>query len=140
MGKGTWVEITSKSKDGIKIQKRVEALHAIRVSQGAKPEDPFLTAWDLDSLVLSNKPLKNGQALAERLKLHLAQLKSSFPQLSINPHSYGMHSLRRGGVVAAWEAGIDIDKLKAHGRWRSDAIQSYLTANLKIKLSVSQSM
>jgi hypothetical protein len=51
-----------------------------------------------------------------------------------------MHSLRRGGTVAAWAGGMDIEKLKAHGRWRSDAIKAYLTASIEIKLSVTLSM
>jgi hypothetical protein len=51
-----------------------------------------------------------------------------------------MHSLRRGGTVAAWAAGMDKARLMAHGRWRSNAIKAYLTASLAIKLSVTQSM
>lgn len=63
------------------------------------------------------------------------------PTIADNPSSYGMHSLRRGGVVAAWQAGVDIERLKAHGRWRSDAIiRSYMTGNTAIKLSVTRCM
>jgi hypothetical protein len=42
--------------------------------------------------------------------------------------------------VAAWAGGMDIEKLKAHGRWRSDAIKASMTASLDIKLSVTFSM
>lgn len=70
----------------------------------------------------------------------LSELRQRYPHIALNPNSYGMHSLRRGGTVAAWAGGMDVEKLKAHGRWRSDAIKASMTASLDIKLSVTLSM
>jgi hypothetical protein len=79
--------------------------------------------------------------LADRLKDLLLSIKPIHPHLDINPQAYGMHSLRRGGVVAAWQSGqVDVEKIKAHGRWKSDAVRSYMTAGLDIKLSVAAAM
>jgi hypothetical protein len=134
------VVIVAKSIDHIKLQSRVKAFYDSRISQGASQDSPLLTTWDLDRYQLSSKGFSSGQALAERLRLYLRELKAKYPDLLLNPHSYGMHSLRRGGTVAAWEAGVDMEKLKAHGRWRSDAIQAYLTATVSIKLSITKVM
>lgn len=138
-GKGATVMIVSQNGP-IQIQRLVAAHLRRRRQAGAGPEDPLFTRWDLDNYCLSSVALANGQALAERLKLYLRELKSRLPDLQLNPDSYGMNSLRRGGVVAAWEAGIDYELLKAHGRWRSEAIRAYLSATLRQKLSVSAAM
>jgi hypothetical protein len=122
------------------IMSKVRRYFDLRTKDGADGDDPFLVSWDLDSRSLSSQPLKTGQALAERLKLHLSALKRKFPQLEVNPDAYGMHSLRRGGVVAAWKAGIDVERIKAHGRWKSDAVLVYMTPDVSIKLSVTQAM
>jgi hypothetical protein len=107
---------------------------------GAQPEDPLLVAWDFTNRRLAKHGLSSAQALATRLKLLLAEVQAWKPSLGINPASFGMHSLRRGGVVAAWQAGVDIEKIKAHGRWRSDAVRVYMTPGLDIKLSVTAAM
>ena len=51
-----------------------------------------------------------------------------------------MHSLQRGGVLAAWLAGVDIENIKSHVRWRSDAVRAFTTANLEIWLVVTTTM
>ena len=51
-----------------------------------------------------------------------------------------MHNLRRGGVMAAWLAGVDYTKIKVHGRWRSDAIKAYLQTTVAIRLQVTEAM
>lgn len=89
---------------------------------------------------LGSTRIANGQALAVRLKGYLTELRDKYPGIAVNPASYGMHSLRRGGVVAAWKAGVDIEKIRMHGRWRSDAVRVYMTAGLDIKLSVTAAM
>jgi integrase len=140
VGEGVGVCVVNVTKDGVSLVDRVEVAYHARLAQGAKPEDPFLTRWDMDLWTPSDAPLKNGQALAERLKTYLTEVNARYPSLATNPNSYGMHSLRRGGTVAAWAAGMDKARLMAHGRWRSNAIKAYLTASLAIKLSVTQSM
>lgn len=119
---------------------KVRRYMALRTAMGASPDDPFLVSWDQQQLRLSPKPLAKGQALALRLQTLLKELKKLYPTINVNPDSYGMHSLRRGGVMAAWAAGVDVEKIKAHGRWKSDAVRVYMTPDLSIRLAVTKAM
>lgn len=139
-GQGATLTITSISTDGIPIYKHVQAWFALRLADRAPPTSPLFTSWDMDGKRPSNMPIQNGQSLANRLRTHLVVLKRRFPELEINPSAYGMHSLRRGGVMAAWLAGVDIEKIKSHGRWRSDAVRAYMQANLEVRLVVTTTM
>ena len=139
-GQGAQVTITGTSADGIRIADYVDAWLTFRLSQNAQPGDPFFTAWNLDARRLSSLPIKTGQALAERLKLHLRALIQKFPAISVNPDAYGMHSLRRGGVMAAWQAGVTVEKIQAHGRWKSDAVRAYMHTTRSMRLQVTQGM
>jgi len=140
-GKGAHVYISSKCA-GIEVVERVRALlrELARLSDH-KPSNPLFPAWDYQSKQLSPVlPLQNGQALSTRLKGYLVELKQQFPNLPVNPSCYGMHSLRRGGVVAAWEAGVSLEHIKAHGRWKSSAVQVYLSPNVGILLATTASL
>jgi hypothetical protein len=140
-GQGAQVSITGLTKDGIRIAHYVSAWLRYRTAHGAVPEDALIVAWDLDSRSLSpTTPIKTGQALAERLKLHLRDVLQRFPGLQVNPNAYGMHSLRRGGVMAAWHAGIPVEKIKDHGRWKSDAIRAYMHTTRSMRLQVTHGM
>ena len=125
----------------IRIRSTLHRWYGYRVEQGAGAGDPLLPAWDLVALNTHvHRPLRNGQALSDRLRQYLQDLKRTAPDLQINHLVYGMHSLRRGGTVAAWEAGVNMQLLMAHGRWRSDAVRAYLQATQKQKLSVTTAM
>ena len=139
-GRGADVMIHANTRDGVPISKFVRRLVDARLAAGATPEDPLLTTWDLDTRKLSGAPLTSGQALAKRLSVYLRELASEHPNLRLHPESYGMHSLRRGGATAAWEGGASREKLMAHGRWTSAAVDKYLTATLAVKLSVTDRM
>jgi hypothetical protein len=52
---------------------------------------------------------------------------------------FASHSLRRGGVSAAWQCEVGRELLKGHGRWSSDAIDLYLQASVETKLTVTAS-
>lgn len=137
---GASVTITGTTCDGIDIAGPLEHYMHIRAAQMPTPTSPFLVRWDLDAKTGRSDTGITGQALARRLQQHLRSLKRKYPSIRVNPDSYGMHSLRRGGVTAAWEAGIDIEKIKAHGRWRSDAVRTYMQANRSIRLMVTCNM
>jgi hypothetical protein len=139
-GRGAQVFLTNESKDGISLLSRIREIYDLRRRQLGTEDGPLFSSWNMDHQCLSNSPLSSGQALADRLRAYLSELRQRYPHIALNPNSYGMHSLRRGGTVAAWAGGMDIEKLKAHGRWRSDAIKAYLTASIEIKLSVTLSM
>lgn len=139
-GEGAQVTIIGISRDQIRIADYVQQWLAHRRAMGAQPSDPLFTAWNLDARRLSNSPLKTGQALAERLKLHLTCLTRSYPDIRVNPEAYAMHSLRRGGVMAAWQAGAPVEKIQAHGRWKSDAVRAYMHTTRSMRLQVTQGM
>ena len=40
--------------------------------------------------------------------------------------SYSLHSLRRGGATAAYNANVDYINIKRHGTWRSDTFWQYI--------------
>jgi len=140
IGQGATITIAAMSKDDIPILSIVQRWCNLRSNSGAGNTAPLFTSWDLDSRSPTHKPLSNGQALAKRLQLYLQALKGRYPALLVNPSDYGMHSLRRGGVLAAWLAGVDIEKIKSHGRWRSDAVRAYMQTNVEIRLMVTASM
>jgi len=141
VGAGAVIYVSAVTRDGLRIADGIRNLLELRRASGAGPTDPLFPAWDLDARRLyKSTPLSNGQALAQRLQKYLKSLLSTHPDLAINPSSYGMHSLRRGVVVAAWKAGVDLERIKAHGRWKSDAVRAYMTPDISIKLSVSAAM
>ena len=138
---GATVVLAGATCDGWDVWSMVSRYTNMRTQQDAGPEDPFLVAWNLDAWALSSQRLASAESLAARLKQHLREVKARYPSLPLSPESYGMHSLRRGGVLAAWAAGVELAKIKAHGRWRSDnGMRPYLTAGIDIKLQVTSAM
>lgn len=139
-GKGVWVHIVA-ANGGLKIWETVERYLQYRRRQGGVDSDPLLTAWDFGARCLTPaRAIASGQTLADRLRSYLVRLKAWNPSLLLSPGSYGMHSLRRGGVVAAWESGVPLELLMVHGRWRSTAIMAYLQATTAHQLTVSAAM
>jgi integrase len=139
-GAGATVTLVAITRDHIRLADKLSELLTVRKQNGAGPSDPLFPSWDLDTRTLSRTAaLSSGQALAKRLTLYLTTLAKTY-NVSVNPQSYGMHSLRRGGVVAAWAAKLDLERIKSHGRWRSSAVNAYLVADLPIRLSVSAAM
>ena len=134
-GEGASVVIAEIARGGVEVAKIVQAWLKIRASSAPSQEDNLFTVFREGHII--NEPLRNGQALGSRLAIYLNEIKCKYPDLSISPKQYGMHSLRRGGVSAAYQAGISRDLLKGHGRWKSDAIDAYLSTSLDMKLSVS---
>ena len=49
--------------------------------------------------------------------------------LGYSPRQFSLHSLRRGGATAAFEAGINFTHIKRHGGWASDAFWQYISPN-----------
>jgi integrase len=137
---GASVTITGVTTDGIDIIGPLQQYIARRAKFAPSQTSPLFTSWDLDARTCTAATPISGQALAVRLQQYLETIKAKHPSIEVNPSSYGMHSLRRGGVIAAWEAGVDIEKIKSHGRWRSDAVRAYMQATRAIRLQVTGSM
>jgi integrase len=49
--------------------------------------------------------------------------------VGVTPHVYSLHSLRRGGATLAFNSGVPVDRIKAHGTWASNTVWTYLTSN-----------
>lgn len=137
---GATVTIAGVTRDGVDIIGPLQRYIQLRARHRPSPSSPLFTTWDLDALSCRATTRLTGQVLAQRLQLHLSALKAKYPDIQVNPRSYGMHSLRRGGVIAAWESGVDIEKIKSHGRWRSDAVRAYMQATRDIRLMVTTTM
>ena len=60
----------------------------------------------------------------------LRQLSHAFNQLVSQlrplPTNLSLHSLRRGGATLAYQAGVPLEVIKAHGTWASDSVWSYI--------------
>ena len=46
--------------------------------------------------------------------------------LGYSPRLYSLHSLRRGGATAAFNANVDYIHIKRHGTWKSDSFSDYI--------------
>jgi hypothetical protein len=140
-GQGALVPIAGASGQRWDLWSPVSRYLDLRRTAGAQPADPFLVQWDLDTRRLGREPIKTSQALAIRLQGMLTRLKQTYQDLELCPEAYGMHSLRRGGVMAAWAAGVEVALIKLHGRWRSDSgMRPYLTPDLRTQLRVTSRM
>ena len=84
----------------------------------------------------------NKQWIAEKLT-------STLLKAGHDPTTYSGHSFRRGAANSAIAAGIPIDDVKKMGRWKSNAVEKYLTqasadtllfaANKRLQLAPSNS-
>ena len=68
-------------------------------------------------------------------------LLQNLEKIGISKSSFGLHSLRSGGVTASSNAEIPERLIQRHGRWKSDnSVKGYIHDSLKSKMSVSQSL
>ena len=52
--------------------------------------------------------------------------KAVLSEIRLDPHDYGTHSFRRGGVSFALGARVSLNTISIIGDWRSDSIFLYL--------------
>ena len=50
--------------------------------------------------------------------------------LHIPNNGHGFHVFRRSGAIAAFGLNVDIENIKVHGNWNSDAIHTYLRSSI----------
>ena len=134
-GKGVHIFIHGTPNCGINVFQYIQEFLIARSVQGAGPND-FLFCSVSTRGISPGTQVSSG-FLTDRLRALLGEIHTHFPHLHMNPTIFACHSLRRGGVVAAFEAGADVVLLKAHGRWRSDAILVYLSVSTTTRLSVT---
>jgi hypothetical protein len=53
---------------------------------------------------------------------------------------YGFHSLRAGGATVAAKAGVAEQHIKAHGNWKSNAVQVYIRPGVEERLIASSAL
>ena len=77
-----------------------------------------------------DKPLflVSSQGLPSILTAHRVRsvLKRSITSLGLPPGDYGFHTFRRSGACWAFDSDVNLNHIKTHGGWRSDAIWRYL--------------
>lgn len=135
LGKGALIYIYWFPKAGINVFKYIQVHLVNRVTQGGRIDDPLFSSFSGHDSFSNNGISKS--FVTDRLRAILTVLHSNYPFLNLDTSLFASHSLRRGGVVAAFEAGISIELLKAHGRWRSDAILVYLSVSEQTRLIVT---
>ena len=53
-------------------------------------------------------------------------LRTAVDAIGLCPSEIGFHTFRRSGACWAFDHNIDLNQIKVHGGWRSDAIWRYL--------------
>jgi hypothetical protein len=67
----------------------------------------------------------------------ISSLKEAILATGQDPSHYSGHSFRRGAANSAVSAGITKDELKELGRWKSDAVDRYLTTASSTELRLA---
>jgi len=67
-------------------------------------------------------------------------VKKLVASIGMNPQKFGSHSCRKGGCTTAVESGVDIRLVARHGRWKSQAVMTYVKDSKDSKLSVTRLM
>ncbi len=56
-------------------------------------------------------------------------LKQLIASLGLNPEHFSLHSLRRGGATSCYNAGVELNAIRHHGTWQSDAFWTYIVSD-----------
>ncbi len=107
----------------------VQAFHQLeKVSPTTSPNQPLLTVQ------------RRGRACAITTKTLSKLFKIIVKALRLDSEMYSLHSLRRGGATAAFNAGVSITDIKRHGNWSSDAFWIYVTSPAVADSSVAKAL
>jgi len=60
--------------------------------------------------------------------------------LGYNLSQYSLHSLRRGGATAAYQAGADFLNIQRHGTWSSDSFWRYISTEGLASSQISKAL
>ena len=67
--------------------------------------------------------------------------KKIVERASLDPNSYGLHSLRSGGASLAAHEGVPRELIQRHGRWKDAAsLQTYINPSDQVKFDVTRKM
>ena len=70
-----------------------------------------------------------GRCTTVRVPILSHALASLLHHLGYNAGPFSLHSLRRGGAMAAYRQGLDQIDIKCQGLWTSDAFWQYITSS-----------
>ena len=132
-GEGAWVCLAERSGSKVPIGRILRRHVAEAERQGASAAQPLFTRqarWEGTAA-----PWAVG-AFTTRLRTLLTDLQRDVPGLSVDVMQLSSHSLRRGGATAAANAGVGVEDIKAHGRWRSNAVEVYIRRSLAMRKAV----
>ena len=77
-----------------------------------------------------DKPLFSSSTSTRTRVMTASKVRVAFRQLishiGLSPAEFGFHSLRRSGACWAFDHNMELDHIKVHGGWKSDAIWRYL--------------
>lgn len=76
----------------------------------------------------------------KRLRGLLAGLDRELPSEGLELSLFTAHSLRRGGATAAANAGVSVEEIMAHGRWKSAAVREYIKRSVTARMGLVQRM
>ena len=93
----------------------------------------------------SNSPLlllpsSPGQTQVVTIPMLAQAFNSIIKALGLPPHTYSLHSLRRGGATLAFEAGVPVDCIKGHGTWSSQSVYTYICPSTNMPATVPAAM
>ena len=74
----------------------------------------------------SNVPLFNIKGVPvtqAQVRTHLAKILRI---LGLDPPSYTFHTFRQSGATLAYNLDVNVQKIKRHGTWSSDTVQTYI--------------
>lgn len=97
------------------------------VSQGAKWPGGIGLRW-------------RRETFTQRLRDLLSEVAAARNPAPFNATQFSSHSLRRGGATAAYEAGVSLEAIMRHGRWRSSAVLTYVRESVQVRMEVVQCM
>lgn len=68
------------------------------------------------------------------------KLKYLIETIGLDPDEFSTHSFRRGGTTFGFKSKVPISLIKAHGDWKSECYQKYLSFSIEDKLLVAEYM
>ena len=69
------------------------------------------------------------------------QFQQFIQHLNLPPHTFTLHSLRKGGATLCHTKGLSVDQIKAHGTWSSDSVWTYIQPNTSaIAMAMSEAV
>ncbi|EFJ46922.1 hypothetical protein VOLCADRAFT_121049 [Volvox carteri f. nagariensis] len=120
-GAGTLVCLAALTQSGIPIARIQRHLECVRTAEGHSP----LFVRGITGPGKQGTVWRRGD-FTSRLHVLLGELQGYEPELKLDLARISAHSLRKGGATAAANAGVGLEEIKAHGRWRSDAVLVYI--------------